>query len=222
MSFVLPVSYISYNFYLEISDDFNLLNVIELRELYLCNHLISEVPAAIGELKLLQVLSLRNNNIEMLPAQICECVNLQKLYLQGNKMSTLPNLFGKLVVLQDLNLSANDFTDFPEVLTSLTHLVNLEFSDNKLTTLPRTLNQMKCLSYLNLEGNPIKMPPAALAKTPWIEVKGCILPPMDKASKEFAITPAEEFELLGLLKSRAAFAITSKLRRRKKKSGYDV
>lgn len=196
--------------------------LLELRELWLCNHLISEIPSAIGEMKLLQILSLRNNQIEYLPSQVCECINLKKLFLQGNKMSTLPNLFGKLTVLQDLNLGNNDFTDFPEVLTSLSNVVNLDFGNNKLATLPRTLAQMKCLAYLNLEGNPIKQPPAALARTPWVDVRGCVLPPVEKSSKAFAITPAEEFELLGLLKSRAAFSITSKLRRRKKKSGYDV
>ncbi len=173
-------------------------------------------------MKQLQVLSFRNNQIETLPSQLCNCANLQRLYVQGNLLTTLPNVFGKLKLLIELDLSRNQFTDFPEVLSTVTQLTTLKISHNRLTTLPKSLLRMKSMILLDLESNRFDHPPSVLGKTPWLEVRGCIVPSNEAAAKTFSITPVEEYELLNLLKSRSAFAITSKLRRRKKKSGYDL
>lgn len=195
---------------------------LELRELWLCNHSISVIPEAIGEMKQLQVISFRNNQIETVPSQLCNCANLQRLYLQGNMLSILPNVFGKLKELVELDLSRNQFSDFPEVLSTVTQLITLKMSQNRLTKLPKGFLQLKSLVLLDVEGNRFDQAPPVLAKMPWLEVKGCTLPSNEAAAKTFSITPVEEYELLNMLKSRSAFAITSKLRRRKKKSGYDL
>lgn len=160
--------------------------------------------------------------METIPSQLCNCVNLQRLYLQGNMLSVLPNVFGRLKGLIELDLSRNHFSDFPEVLSTVTQLVTLKFSYNRLTALPKSFLQLKSLVMLDIEGNRFDHPPAVLGKAPWLEVRGCPLPTNEAAAKVFSITPVEEYELMNLLKSRSAFAITSKLRRRKKKSGYDL
>lgn len=202
------------------------LRLADLTELWLCNNAISVVPSHIGDLKQLRILSLTNNRLESLPPEICLLENLRHLYLRGNRLVSLPNLLGRMRRLTELLLGFNRLTDFPLVLTSLPQLSILDLSENGLdSALPPTLTQMKCLTLLNVEGNNLTIAQCAiLAKTPWIDVKGCgnALPLSKKASREFAITPDEDMELMGMLKNRAAVAIATNLRRKKLVRGVSV
>lgn len=244
------------------------LRLTELRELWLCNHLIPTIPPKIGELQQLQVLSLKNNGLDFLPVEICKLENLERFYVSGNHLSSLPNLFGRLTRLKELDISRNAFTDFPEVLTSLRSLLRLDISHNKIATLPMTMRQMRSLVLLNLEDNPliptkpkrvrlagdgdsvvaatdddgattqtppppptssstpavtVTSPPLVLSHLYWVEIIGLhreALPIGDRAAKAFTLTPAEDFELAGMLKSRAVASAANKLRHRKKKNHY--
>lgn len=193
------------------------LRLSELNELWLCNNMIASVPSAIGDLKQLRVLSLTGNRLDSLPPEICLLENLRQLLLRGNKLTSLPNLLGRLRQLRELNAADNQFADFPEVLTSLPQLALLDLSGNHIASpLPASLTEMRCLTLLSLEHN--RLGPtscAVLARTPWIDVQGCVIPVSKKASHEFEITPAEQFELLGMLKNRANVAIATNLRRKK-------
>lgn len=198
----------------------DILKLKELRELWLANHRISMLPGNINQLEYLTIFSLQNNLLEMLPTQISDLYFLKKFFLQQNRLSSLPNLFYKCANLEELNLSNNAFTEFPEVLTRLPSLKILDLSKNSIKTLPKSLFELKSLQLLILDGNPIESPPAILSKLPGLVVKGCPIPQHEKSARKFEITPAEEDELTALLKGRAAVKITSKLRRRKKKSSY--
>lgn len=200
-----------------------ILRLSELRELWLCNHALTVLPGAISQLPQLTVLSLTGNKLESLPVEVCELVNLKRLYLQRNRLSSLPNRFNRLVQLRDLSLAWNVFSDFPEVVTGLIALRFLDFRHNQLHSLPVTLRGMKGLMQLQMEGNTHmhhNPPYEVLSHLHWVEVTGLPLPAAEKAAKSFIITPAEEYELLGLLKSRAAVSIANKLRRKKKKNHY--
>lgn len=194
---------------------------VDLTELWLCNNRISVVPSQVGDLKNLKILSLTNNLVESLPPEVCLMESLKYLHLRRNRLTSLPNLLGRLKQLLEINLSDNKFTSFPEVLTSLPQLTLLDLSHNPITTPPpATLREMKCLSLLNLEGTKLGSTVCtALAKTPWIFVKGCVIPNSVKASHEFVISPVEEAELLGMLKNRSAVTIATNARRKKIKSG---
>ena len=198
----------------------DILKLKELRELWLANHRITTIPANINQLEYLTIFSLQNNLLESLPTQISDLYFLKKLFLQQNKLSFLPNLFYKCANLEELNLSNNAFTEFPEVVTRLPSLRILDLSNNSIKTLPKSLFELKSLQLLILDGNLIDSPPAILSKLPGLVVKGCPIPQHEKSARRFEITPAEEDELTALLKGRAAVKITSKLRRRKKKSSY--
>lgn len=199
------------------------LRLTELTELWFDNNAISELSTAIGDLKTLVVLSLNNNRLTTLHPELCSLVNLKRLYLRGNKLEALPNLMGQLLQLEEVDCSKNRFSVFPEVLTSpMLRLVQMDFSENFLRTLPAGLRSLKLLTYLIIERNPLRedLVGEVLSKMPWVKVKGPTSLQL-KGAGPFAITPAEELDFKTMLKCRAAGAVTNKLRRRKKRSGYD-
>lgn len=200
------------------------LRLTELTELWFDNNAISELPAAIGDLKTLVVLSLNNNRLPTLHPELCSLVNLKRLYLRGNKLEALPNLMGQLLRLEEVDCSKNRFSVFPEVLTSMLRVVQMDFSENFLRALPAGLRSLKLLTYLNIERNPLReehVVSEVLSKMPWVKVKGPTSLQQLKGTSPFAITPAEELDFKTMLKCRAAAAVTNKLRRKKKRSGYD-
>lgn len=200
------------------------LRLTELTELWFDNNAISELPTAIGDLKTLVVLSLNNNRLATLHPELCSLVNLKRLYLRGNKLEALPNLMGQLLQLEEVDCSKNRFSVFPEVLTSpMLRLVQMDFSENFLRTLPAGLRSLKLLTYLIIERNPLRedLVGEVLSKMPWVKVKIGPTSLQLKGAGPFAITPAEELDFKTMLKCRAAGAVTNKLRRRKKRSGYD-
>jgi len=198
------------------------LQLTELTELWFDNNAISELPTAIGNLKTLVVLSLNNNRLTTLLPDLCSLVNLKRLYLRGNKLEALPNLMGQLLRLEEVDCSKNRFSVFPEVLTSTLRLVQMDFSENFLRAIPAGLRSLKLLTYLNIERNPLRVDQVSevLSKMPWVKVKGPTSLQL-KGADFFAITPAEELDFKTMLKCRAAGAVTNKLRRKKKGSGYD-
>lgn len=195
----------------------DVMKLADLAELWLDNNFISEVPPEIAGMKNLKLLSLTNNYLENLPPEICQLENLRSLFLRNNKLDSVPNLLGNLKLLRELDLGYNDLDSFPKVVTDLPRLIHLDLSYNQISELPMEMTQMKSLVFLNLEDNPINEKPAVLRKIPWLEVQGCKLPSSDRSSQPFEISPGEEFELLGMLKNRAANALTSKLRHKKKR-----
>eukprot|EP01034_Spumella_vulgaris_P025483 gene25483-31949_t len=213
-----PLSHAGAHFRLTIVPS-EVMRLTDLTELWMCNNIISAIPSQIGDLKQLRILSLTNNRLNALPPEICLLENLRHLYLRGNRLTSLPNLLGRLRRLTEILLGGNRLADFPLVLTSLPQLTILDLSDNGLTSvLPAALTQMKCLTLLNVEGNKLTTAQCVvLAKTPWIDVKGCenALPVSRKASKEFSISPDEDAEFMGMLRNRAAVAVATNLRRKK-------
>ena len=77
---------------------------VHLRELYLFNNEIMELPESIGKLTQLEVLDLANNGLEILPDAICRLKSLNRLNLQNNTISRLPECIKELT---KLNSNAN-------------------------------------------------------------------------------------------------------------------
>lgn len=61
---------------------------------------LTEVPATVGQLKMLQALVLCDNQIESLPANIANLHNLKSLLLHKNRLRTLPP---EIIALKNLN-----------------------------------------------------------------------------------------------------------------------
>ena len=61
-----------------------------LRSFHIADNKLSQLPADIGKLVLLETLVLRDNNIQHLPIEIGKLTALKYLLVQGNQLVTLP------------------------------------------------------------------------------------------------------------------------------------
>lgn len=63
-----------------------------LQHLSLLDNQLEEVPAELGQLTSLTELNLTSNNLSGLPQQLYQCEELTKLYLARNKLTSLPEV----------------------------------------------------------------------------------------------------------------------------------
>ncbi len=96
--------------------------------LTLNDQLINDLPDCIGNLKQLQTLFVRNNQLTSLPASLNECTNLRVLDLKANSIAKLPDLNG-LQQLQELNLSFNNGLTLDSEAAQFGKLNNLQKLD---------------------------------------------------------------------------------------------
>ncbi len=144
------------------------------------NDLTGPIPAALGDLELLQTLSLggrwepasrqwlTNALIGPIPAELGRLENLQQLSLGDNALTgPIPRELRDLVNLRSLSLSGNDLTGpIPAELGRLTNLQSLSLRGNDLTgPIPREVGSLVNLQYLYLERNDLIGPiPAGLSR----------------------------------------------------------
>ncbi len=79
----------------------------QLTELILTENLLSELPASVGNLRLLTNLNLDRNRLVSIPDEICECENIGLLFCRDNQISLLPENLGKLQKLRVLDVAGN-------------------------------------------------------------------------------------------------------------------
>ncbi|KAJ8912934.1 hypothetical protein NQ315_017265 [Exocentrus adspersus] len=80
----------------------------QIQEIYFGNNCIKEIPAEICENLLhLKILELRDNQIEIIPAEITNMAHLTKLDLTNNSITELPNTMGLMPHLQALKVEGN-------------------------------------------------------------------------------------------------------------------
>jgi CCR4-NOT transcription complex subunit 6 len=78
-----------------------------LNELYVASNKISQLPAAIGQLRGLRYLDASNNALTDLPPELGMCVYLKQLLLFDNNIRNLPNELGYLYQLEMLGIEGN-------------------------------------------------------------------------------------------------------------------
>ena len=121
------------------------------------NTLSGEIPAELGDLANLQILSLSANGLSgEIPPELGDLANLEWLYLHRNKLNgEIPAELGDLANLQELNLADNELSgEIPAELGQLTKLRYLNLSGNELTgTIPTQLGQLTKLTDLYLDRN---------------------------------------------------------------------
>ena len=99
---------------------------------------LTTIPREITLLTGLQVLSLHNNQITVLPQGIFAGLNrLQRLALNHNQITVLPQrIFNELIQLRELDLSNNQITFYCRVyFDALIQLRKLDLSNNQITVL---------------------------------------------------------------------------------------
>ena len=106
------------------------------------------VPEWLGQLKALQSLDLRSNQLTTLPDWLGRLKLLERLSVGDNKLASLPEALSQLTKLRVLGIWANELTELPDSLGTLTRLKEL-YLDNPIRKLPaflRNLTQIKTLT----------------------------------------------------------------------------
>lgn len=123
-----------------------------LRVLSCSKNSIDTLPSQIGSLSELQKLDMSSNRLVALPAQIGDLGNLTHLDLRHNRLSILPSQIGQCAKLVSLQLWGNRLVSLEEAVTRIASLEELYLKDNRLTELPSAITTMK-LRYIDVIGN---------------------------------------------------------------------
>ncbi len=139
------------------------------------NNRIKKLPAWIKRLKKLGELSLRNNNLTILPKELAELRRtLTSIDIAENNFETVPPVLTKMRKLQQLSLAGNKFNELPDTFRQLKDLEYLDLSNNSFQTFPKVLGELSDLTYLNMGNNPeLKEIPSDIAE--WINFPNLIL-----------------------------------------------
>ena len=125
---------------------------------------LTSVPAEIGQLTSLERLNLDYNQLTSVPAEIGQLTSLQYLYLTDNQLTSVPAEIGQLAALTKLHLDQNKLTSVPAEIGQLTSLQYLYLNDNQLTSVPAEIGQLAALMKLNLDQNKLTSVPAEIGQ----------------------------------------------------------
>ncbi|PSB53575.1 hypothetical protein C7B67_02475 [filamentous cyanobacterium Phorm 6] len=142
----------------------SVLQLTNLKILFLANNQITEIPEAIGQLSNLTQLVLGDNQITKISEALAQLSNLTQLHLSDNQITKIPEALGKLSNLTQLNLSHNQITQIPEALDQLSNLKQFVLNHNQITQIPEALGKLSNLTQLDLSHNQITQIPEALGQ----------------------------------------------------------
>lgn len=128
-----------------------------LQKLILKNCSFKRLPEAIKELKALNTLNLRENDLHSFPESIKQMTNLKELVYDGNvrlKNEHLLDVHKDLLNLKTLNLTNFQLAKLPDFISQMTNLESLNLEQNQLETLPEYLGDLPNLKELKLNNNP--------------------------------------------------------------------
>lgn len=116
----------------------------------------------------LEWLSLDNNQLTFLPAEIAQLEQLASINLDFNQLSDIPNEVGQLKNLYFFSCSNNRLVLIPDEFCQLS-VHEVDFSFNQLTCLPAAIGHLTELEYLALNHNQIEKIPESLGKLAELE-----------------------------------------------------
>lgn len=107
----------------------------------------------------LEYLSLKNDNLTIIPEGISKLYKLKILDLSGNNFKTLPKTIKSLSKLEVLYLNDEKQFDLEkniDILASLSSLKELHLENDNLKTLPKKFDRLNSIEFLYLNNNKLK------------------------------------------------------------------
>lgn len=122
------------------------------------------MPAQIGRLNQLIELNIHGNRVafESFPEEISQLNQLKFLSLQNDQLTQLPANITSLQHLRTLNLSHNRFVSFPDELFQIPSLKQIDLSFNQITDLPENFDRLPNLQILNVSDNALEQFPIGI------------------------------------------------------------
>uniref|UniRef100_A0A6U5DAG8 Protein kinase domain-containing protein n=1 Tax=Calcidiscus leptoporus TaxID=127549 RepID=A0A6U5DAG8_9EUKA len=124
-----------------------------LRILFTLGCSFTSVPAVLGKLPALSMLSFKSNQLEHIASDAL-APSIRWLILTDNRLQELPSNIGRLRGLQKLMVTNNLLTALPDSLLECPNLEMIRASDNQIAQLPSGLLEHAPLAWLALSGNP--------------------------------------------------------------------
>ena len=139
-------------------DDVNWELFINLEYLSLKNDDLEIVPDGLSKLKKLKTLDLSGNNFKTLPSTLGGLSKLEVLYMNDEKQFDLENsieTISKMKSLKELHLENDNLKSLPKKFEKMSSLETLYLNDNNFIELPKQIMKLQHLKYLDLKNNKI-------------------------------------------------------------------
>lgn len=169
----------------------------QVTTLSLENQNLSELPAEIGKFTNLKVLNLENNNLYELPEEIGLLKNLTSLDLSNNHLTNLPFSMRHLTNLMKLTFSRNNIEILPDIFEKMTNLRGIYAKRNKLNALPESLKNT-IIQVLDVRQNGFVNAPPIIFQIPSLKNIRGILSDAQSSPAEIILSFNKAFEKTGL------------------------
>lgn len=127
-----------------------------LIRLNLSHNPLSHIPLQLGQLVNLRELWLTNLNLYDLPTNLfVDLIELEKLSLKMNNLCVLPADIGKLLKLHWLSVEDNKLNDLPDCLQDCRSLSYLNLAGNRFVSVPNVIGKISTLDIVCLQRNAI-------------------------------------------------------------------
>jgi hypothetical protein len=95
------------------------------------DHEITEIPAEIAKLPLLQGICITNNRITAIPTELYQCISLQRLDLENNRISRVEDGIHRLADVYAIDLSGNRLTHVTPDISRMRSLKKLDICNQR-------------------------------------------------------------------------------------------
>ena len=95
------------------------------------DHGITEIPAEIAKLPLLQGLCITNNKITTIPTELYQCISLQRLDLENNDITRIDDGIDALTQVSAIDLSGNKLSHVTPDIARMASLSKLDIRNQK-------------------------------------------------------------------------------------------
>ncbi|XP_078618566.1 uncharacterized protein LOC144886066 [Branchiostoma floridae x Branchiostoma japonicum] len=137
------------------------------------NNRLFTLPPGVEKLQKLRNLFVDENHLTELPQGVCSLYNLELLGAAKNKLSSLLSGVGKLQKMRELFIYDNQLTEIPAGICSLFNLELLDVKNNRFSTFPPGVERLQKLRKLHIDGNELLEVPPGVCSLSNLEMLTC-------------------------------------------------